>query len=398
MNSIQSVDAFDQWLRTDFVALNTRLEEGYTERTPTAPAAAAADGLAQRLAREGAELIGRIADAGRAVLAADDADRYELLGSLGMYLAACRRHETDGPPAPRSTHGAHGPQSAAWPLATALGTSLGVAPRFVFAHQAQYNRAAGDRLRTFTSLDDEHTFIVHNALSALAYRRTATALGGIRTLGPSNPMTEYLLREALAGLDDAMDFGTTLSKNLDVDRFFLHIRPYFKSYRVGAAEYRGANAGDFAAINAIDLLLGLCSAHDPFYQAVLAEKQPYLPPEDRPALRAAVRAEPLLDVFLREADERPVTPRLRENVRLLLALCVRHGAVSSFHHHRLVVPFLQKPASMHPEPEDLTSSGPPLDVVVAQLARLVDLRTARRRAGAFGARDRLDRLRDAAGL
>ncbi|MFG2331525.1 monodechloroaminopyrrolnitrin synthase PrnB family protein [Streptomyces sp. NPDC048604] len=380
MHSTAAVDAFDHWLRTDFVALNTRLEE----------AGAAADRLEQRLAQEGAALVRRIAeDDGRAVLAADRDTRYELLGSVGMYLAACRRHEVDAP---------HGPQSSAWPLATALGASLGVAPRFVFAHQAFCNRAVGDRIRTFTSFDDERTFIVHNALSGLAYRRAATALGGVGPLGASSPMTEYLLREALAGLDDAMDFGTTLSKNLDVNRFFHNIRPYFKSHRVGAAEYRGANAGDFAAVNAVDLLLGLCSPHDPFYQAVLTEKQPYLPPEDQPALRDAVRAEPLLDDFLREAEQRPVTPQLRENARLLLTLCTRHGAVSSFHHHRLVVPFLQKPASLLPEAGDLTSSGPPLDVVVAQLARLVDLRTARPRAGGFGARDRLDRLRAAAGL
>ena len=385
----RAVDAFDRWIRTEFVALNTRVEEAcLAAGRPLVRGDAELERLKRRIAQEGAELVRGIADDGRAVLGGDRDTRYELLGSVGMYLAACRRHEIDGP------------QSAAWPLASALGTSLGVAPRFVFAHQALFNRAVGDRFRTFTTLDDERTFIVHNALSALAYQRTAAALRRVPALGASSPLTEYLLREAQAGLDDAMDFGTTLNKNLDVDRFFLNIRPYFKSYRVGAGEYRGANAGDFAAINAIDVLLGLCSAHDPFYQAVLTEKQPYLPPEDQAALRATVLAEPLLDAFLREAAQSAVTPQLRENIGLFLALCNRHGAVSSYHHHRLVLPFLQEPAARagDDEPEDLTSSGPPLDVVIAQLARLVDLRTARERAGVFGARSKLDRLRALAGL
>jgi hypothetical protein len=54
-------------------------------------------------------------------------------------------------------------------------------------------------------------------------------------------------------------------RQLDVDRFFYSVRPYYKPYRVGRQEYRGANAGDFSGINEIDLLLGLCRANDPYY-------------------------------------------------------------------------------------------------------------------------------------
>ncbi|MET4922870.1 DUF1864 family protein [Streptomyces sp. PSRA5] len=386
-------DDFDRWIRNDFVALNTRLEEAYfAAEAQILYGRPELETVKRRIGREGAELVGRITESGTArSLPTGDDERYELLGSVGLYLGACRRHEIEGP------------QSAAWPLAQLLASSLGVAPRFVFAHQALYNRAVGDTFRTFTALDDERAFILYNGLSVLAYQRTAAALRRVPALGVSSPLTAYLLREARSGLDDVLDLGRTLSKTLDVDRFFLNIRPYFKPHQVGGVEYRGVNAGDFAAINAIDVLLGLCSPYDPFYQALLTEKYPYMPPEDQAQLRTTVTAEPLLDTFLREATGGPLTPQLRDNAELFLTVCRLHGAASAFHHHRLVVPFLQAPAARAPqesetesEAADLTTSGPPLHVVMGTLARLVDLRTARRRPGTDGgARPSLDRLRHA---
>lgn len=386
-----AADDFDRWIRNDFVALNTLLEEAHFAaegRIPRdRPELAAAR---RRIGREGAELVGRITDGcAPDALPVKDDERYELLGSVGLYLGACRRHEIEGP------------QSAAWPLAQLLASSLGVVPRFVFAHQALYNRAVGDTFRTFTSLADERAFILYNGLSVLAYQRTAAALRRVPALGVSSPLTAYLLREARSGLEDVLDLGRTLSKTLDVDRFFLNIRPYFQAHRVGGVEYRGVNAGDFAAINTIDVLLGLCSPYDPFYQALLTEKYPYMPPEDQATLRATVTAEPLLDAFVRETAAGALTPQLRDNAELFLAVCRLHGAASAFHHHRLVVPFLQAPAARAPQEQEsgtagLTTSGPPLHVVMGTLARLVDLRTARQRPGTDGgARPALDRLRRA---
>ncbi|MFD3523681.1 monodechloroaminopyrrolnitrin synthase PrnB family protein [Streptomyces sp. NPDC058653] len=390
MNSAATED-FDRWIRSDFVALNTRLEEAYfAAGAQILHDRPELEAVKRRIGREGAALVGRISESGsRRSAPLPDEERYELLGSVGLYLGSCRRHEIEGP------------QSAVWPLAQALASSLGVAPRLVFAHQVLYNRAVGDTFRTFTSLDDERLFILYNGLSVLAYQRTAAALGRIPGVGVSSPLTAYLLREARSGLDDVLDLGRTLSRTLDVDRFFLNIRPYFKPHHVGGAEYRGVNAGDFAAINSIDVLLGLCSPYDPFYQALLTEKYPYLAPEDQATLRATVTTEPVLDAFLRETEACPPTPQLRDNAELFLTVCRLHGAASAFHHHRLVVPFLQAPAErarqeQGAEAADLTTSGPPLHVVMGTLARLVDLRTARRRPGAdSGARSALDRLRHA---
>lgn len=378
-----AVADFDRWIRNDFADLNTELEEGYfAAKTQILLDRAELDDIKQRLMREGADLIRRIAES-RAVPEGPHA-RYELLGSVGFYLGACRRHEVAGA------------QSVAWPLARLLASSLGVAPRFVFAHQAFYNRAVRDKFRTFTSLEDERTFITYNALAALAYQRTAASLRRIPGLGMSSPLAAYLLQDAQAGLDEVLHFSKVLSKQLDAERFFFNIRPYFKPYRVGGVEYRGANAGDFAAINSIDVLLGLCSPHDPFYQAVLAEKYPYLPPEDQTLLRTTIMAEPLLDAFTKEAVAGPITSQLRDNAELFLAVCRRYGAVYAFHHHQLVGPFLKEPATHAPQEHqaDLTASGPPLDVVIETLSRLSDLRAARPRPGGTSARASLDRLRE----
>lgn len=384
-----AVDQLDQWIRHEFVELNTRLETAYfAARREILTGHPDLETVKQAVVLDGAKLVGQVAEDGR--LPADPQARYELLGLVGFYLAACRRHGVDRPESPN-----YRALPVAWSLASRLGSSLGVVPRFVFAHQTLHNRAVGGAYRAFTTLEDERVFVTHNGLSALAYQRAANALRPIPALGVSNPMAAYLLEDARAALDEVLRFNRRLGETLDVDRFFLNVRPYYKPYRVGAVEYRGANAGDFAAINEIDLLLGLCSAHDPFYRHLLEEKHAYVPPEDQPRLKSAAGGESLLELFLREAAAGPVTPQLRRNAERFLAVCRAHGAAYAYHHHQLVRHFLQEPAKNAPADRlgDLTASGPPLDEVVRMLGRLCDLRAARDRPGLPTARASLDRLR-----
>ena len=47
--------------------------------------------------------------------------------------------------------------------------------------------------------------------------------------------------QALEGVIQSNDH---LFARLDVERFFFSVRPYYKPYRVGRQEWRGANAGD----------------------------------------------------------------------------------------------------------------------------------------------------------
>ncbi|GIF69456.1 tryptophan 2,3-dioxygenase KynA [Asanoa ishikariensis] len=373
-----AVEQFDRWLRHEFLDLNTELEEAYFAAHREILYGPDLEVIKQAIALNGAKLVAQIVEAGTTPV--DARERYQLLGAVGLYLGACRRHEVDVPE-----------HELVESLANLLGASLGVAPRYVFAHQCLYG------YRTFTALDDERVFVTHNGLGVLSYQRAAHALRRIPAMGVSSPLAAYLLEDARAALDDVLLSNRTLSETLNVDRFFLNIRPYFKPYQVGGVEFRGANAGDFAAINEIDLLLGLCAAHDPFYQRVLTEKYAYVPPEDQVLLRAAVTGVSLLELLFREAATGPVTAQLRANAERFLAVCRAHGAAYTFHHHRLVKPFLETPAKHAPEERvnDITASGPPLDVVLGGLQRLSDLRAARDRPGVVvTAQASLNKLRE----
>ena len=77
----------------------------------------------------------------------------------------------------------------------------------------------------------------------------------------------------------------------------------------------------------------------------------------------------------RAAAHTPTT-QVRANAKLDLAACRAHGAAYAYHHYRLVQPFLSAPARQSPPTDDLTSSGPPPETVIAGLQRLCDLRTA----------------------
>ncbi|TXC99928.1 monodechloroaminopyrrolnitrin synthase PrnB family protein [Streptomyces sp. ISID311] len=383
VSSASAIKDLDRWIRGEFRELNTELEEIYfSEKAITLHDRADVDNLSRLLVRDGGELISRVAE--HRELPRDPDARYELLGMIGFYLGACRRHEVQPD------------QSQYASLAEALAGSLGVAPRFSSAHQHIHNRAVGGAFNSFTTLASERVFLTYNGLAVMAYRRAAHALLSIPALGVSNPLATYHLADAVAALRDVMRYSQALADELDVDRFFYNIRPYFKSYRVGSKEFRGANAGDFAAINVLDVLLGLCSPHDPFYQWVIADKYPYVAPEDQKLLRALTAIEPLLTTVVRELEAGVPSAPLRENAELLLDVCRHYGAATVFHHHRLVVPFLQKPAADAPQERhsDMTASGPPLEEVVETLARLRDLRAARQRPDLVTARAALDRVRE----
>ncbi len=353
----------DDWLRTTFVEHNTALEEAYFAAGTGFLDDPALDAHKQVLLTEGAARAGAVDELPERV-----AERYELLGMVGYVLGACRRHETEDAAL----------LAPAWAAAQRLGDSLGVAPRYVFGHQAFSNTARDGRSRTFTALPDEATFVELNGLGVLAYGNAAAALRQIPAMGVSNPMTGYLLDAARGALEEVLAFNQRLSREVGVDRFFRNIRPYFKPHRVGATMLRGVNAGDFAAINEVDVLLGLCDPDDPFYASIVAEKIPFVPPQDQPALRVLGSAGSLLARFETEA-EAGVGVQLRENAERFLAVCRAHGAAYAFHHTALVKPFLERPAAALPPDRyaDLSASGPPLEQVIAQLDRLRALRSAR---------------------
>ena len=365
------IDDLDAWLRSDFVRINTTLEEAYfAQRVDVICGRADLDALKMELLAGGGPLMARLA--GMPTLPENRRAAYRLLGLIGHYLAACRRHE-----APLSER--DGGREAAWDLSIRIGAALNVVPRFVFAHQSLFNEAISGRFRTFTSLPDEEIFIRLNALGVIAYQRAAHAVRGLADVGVSGDVAGYLFDDAEVALLDVLKFNQDLSRQLDVDRFFLNIRPYFKTYRVGDRDYRGANAGDFSAINEIDVALGLCTMDDPFYRAIVTEKIGHVPPDDQEALRTLDRRPSLLDQFLDELDTVGATGHWRNNAVRFLRVCKAHGAAYAHHHHRLVKAYVEAPSKTLTSAHSagITSSGPPLEELMATLQRLADLRLAR---------------------
>ncbi len=202
-------------------------------------------------------------------------------------------------------------------------------------------------------------------------------------------------------MEDVIRYNDELDEKLDVDRFFFNVRPYFKPYRVGRQEYRGANAGDFAAINEIDLMLGLCRVGDPTYAGLVLEKMPFMTVDDQRLLQACVRMRrSLMDDFLEVVDEGALSEPVAESLRAFVSVCEAHGQTAAQHHDQFVARFIEKPSEGLAEAflKQITASGPPLPVLLASLQVLRDKRLAAPRDDIPTRHADLARLRAAAGL
>ena len=379
---------FDAWIRGRFVSFNTELENLYFEQLTPEAVAGIGDNLKHSLMNEGRMLIVPL-------LAEGNTDEgfeagFDLLGNVGLYMAACRRHLLTEPGREKKS-----PLEQASALAMQLGASLGVVPRFASAHLETHNRAHHGVFKTFTSLEAEHVFIVYNTRAALAYMRASESLLRVLPLGVSHPVTAELLIAARNALNEVLASNAELFEKLDVNRFFYSVRTYYKPHRVGLHEYRGANAGDFAGINVIDLLLGLCRADDAYYSQLLVDKFLFMLPEDQLVLRDCMRRQSLLDSFLEEVDARANSPYLQQNLRLFLQVCAAHAATATQHHEQLVKKFIEDPAFANglTEQQGMTASGPPLPVLLRSLRKLCDMRCAADRADIPTRHADLQRLR-----
>jgi hypothetical protein len=365
---------FDNWIRSDFVTLNTQLEELYFATENPEVVEGVGEDIKAQLVEEGKAFIVDLLKEGNTDEGYDAG--FDLLGNVGFYMAACRRHGITEP-----SRESKSPLVEASALSMQLGASLGVVPRFASAHLETHNRAVNGVYKTFTSLEDEELFITYNTRAALAYIRAAEALLRILPLGVSHPITADLLKVATVALNDVIDSNGGLFDKLDIDRFFFCVRPYYKPHRVGLHEYRGANAGDFAGINVIDLLLGLCRADDSYYSQLLVDKFLFMPPADQLVLRDCMRRESLLDSFLSELESNSHTPWFQNNAALFLEACGAHGATAIQHHEKLVAKFIETPAHSNGlvDQKGLTASGPPLPVLLKSLRKLADMRSAAER-------------------
>ena len=364
-------DAFDHWIRTSFVQMNTELENLYFAQDDRARVIGCGDSIKAALRDEGHGYVVALLAEGNTGDGFDSA--FGVLGNVGMYLGALRRHELTNPSREQRS-----PFPEASSLALHVGASLGMAPRFATSHLATHNMALAGIRKSFTSLADEFLFIDENTRGILSLQRAADALTSIVHLGVSSPVADVMFETARAALRDVIRFNARLIAQLDVDRFFYSVRPYYKPYRVGRQEYRGANAGDFSGINELDLLLGLCRANDPYYAQLLVDKMLFMLPADQARLRECMMRTSLLDELLACLDEHGHTDWFQRNARAYLEVCELFGRSAAQHHDSLVKRFIEGPSAALDEQglEGITASGPPLPVLLRSLEMLRDLRLA----------------------
>ena len=388
-----NVEAFDAWIRSTFVELNTELEDLYFAQEDRASVEGVGDDLKQRILEDGRVFVRALAEEGNTDEGFDQA--FDVLGDLGLYMASLRRHELTNPAREQRS-----PHEEATALGLHIGASVGVVPRFATSHLATHNLARNGRQKSFTSLPDEFLFLDYNTRGILAYKRAADALARIAPLGISHPVSETLFDDARAALEAVGRFNDVLFAELDVDRFFYSVRPYYKPYRVGRQEYRGANAGDFSGINEIDLLLGLCRGNDPYYAQLLVEKMLFMRPEDQESLRDCLRRASFLDQFLDALDASGDEEWFQRNASAFLRVCEQHGRTAAQHHDQLVARFIEQPSNELDESHlgQITASGPPLPVLLASLEVLRDLRLAAPRDDIPSRHADIERLRAAIGV
>lgn len=389
MSTIAS-EKFDHWIRTDFRDLNTNLEELYFAQEDRAAVVGVGADLKSKLVADGEAHV-------EALLAEGDTHQpfetaFNTLGNLGLFMAALRRHELTNPDEETES-----PFKRTSALCLRIASSLGVAPRFVSPHLSANNYAVNGVQKAFTNLPDETIFHDFNLYSILYFKRAAEALVHIPALGVSASATALMLKEAKYALEQVALYNKTLFDKLDVDRFFYSVRPYFKSHRVGKINFRGANAGDFAGINQIDLLLGLCRGDDLFYGNILAEKMQYMRPEDQRDVQNTLRITPLMDGFIEAAESHADTAWFQENCKLFLKVCAAHGRTAAQHQNMLVNKYIKKPAvTMQTQHlKQITASGPPLEELLTMLTHLRDLRVAAPRDDIETAYPQIEKLKAA---
>jgi len=387
-----NAEAFEHWIRTAFVQMNTELEELYFAQEDRSRVLGVGDAIKHALRDEGHTHVIALRAEGNTGEGFDSA--FGVLGNVGMYLGALRRHELTNPAREERS-----PFPEASSLAIHCGASLGMAPRFATAHLTIHNRARAGLRKSFTSLADEFLFIDENTRGILSLQSAADALTSIVHIGVSSPVADVMFEAAGRALQEVIQANGRLMAGLDVARFFYCVRPYYKPYRVGRQEYRGANAGDFSGINELDLLLGLCRANDPYYGQLLVDKMLFMLPGDQARLKDCMARRSLLDELLELLDSQRNGAWFQRNARAFLEICDLFGRIAAQHHDGLVRRFIELPAAKLDEAhaQGLTASGPPLPVLLRALEVLRDLRLAADRRDIATRHQDIARLRAALG-
>src|SRR5579872_1173996 len=180
-----NADAFDRWIRGSFCDINTQLEDLYFSQPDRVNVAPLGTALKQQLRAEGhVHVIALLAEGNTGD---GFSSAFNVLGNVGMYLAALRRHELTNPAREEKS-----PFPEASSLALHVGASLGMAPRFATSHLATRNKARAGVRKSFTALPDEFLFIDENTRGILSLQRAADALTSIVHIGASSPVADVM--------------------------------------------------------------------------------------------------------------------------------------------------------------------------------------------------------------
>ena len=241
-------------------------------------------------------------------------------------------------------------------------------------------------------MPDEFLFLDYNTRGIFAYKRASDALMRIPPIGISHPVAETLFDDARDALEDVGRFNDVLFTELDVDRFFFSVRPYYKPYRVGrpstAARTRATSRGSTRSTCSS----GCAAGNDPYYSQLLVEKMLFMRPERPASLRDCMRRRDFLDQFLDALEASRDATWFQRNAAAFLRVCEAHGRVAAQHHDQLVTRFIEQPSVTLDESKlaQVTASGPPLPVLLQALEVLRDLEargaTRRHRVSARGHR------------
>ena len=215
----RNAEKFDGWIRSRFADFNTELEELYFVQKDRANVDGVGDDLKKAIFDEGNKFVSALRDEGNTDEGFDTA--FDVLGNLGLWLAALRRHEMTNPVREEKS-----PFHEASALGMHIGASIGIVPRFATSHLSTHNAAVNGRPKRFTSLPDEKLFLDYNTRGIFAYKRAADALMRIVPLGVSHPVAQTLFEDARRALEDVSKWNEVLFTDLDTDRFFFSVRPY----------------------------------------------------------------------------------------------------------------------------------------------------------------------------
>ena len=118
---------FDEWIRTQFVEHNNELESLYWQQADKANVEGIGDEIKKSLVEQGNYYISKLLQEGNTD-EGFDAD-FDLLGNVGLFMAACRRHEITEASRERVS-----PRHEASAQSMQIGVSTGVTPRFATCH------------------------------------------------------------------------------------------------------------------------------------------------------------------------------------------------------------------------------------------------------------------------